>query len=52
MEIFKILINGIWDNVLNRSLTFGNYSFPIWIPSAFAIVGALVIRFLGGGKSE
>lgn len=52
MEIFEVIINGIWTNVLNRSLTFGNYSFPIWVPSAFAIICALVIRFLGGGKSE
>lgn len=52
MEIFKTVITGIWDNVLNRNLTFGEYSFPIWVPSAMAIMGALLIRFLGGGKSE
>lgn len=52
MEIFGVLINGIWNNVLNRSLTFGPYSFPIWIPSAFAVVCAFVIKFLGGGRNE
>lgn len=52
MDIFKTLFDGVWNNVLNRSLSFGSYSFPLWIPSAFAIVCALVIRFLGGGRSE
>ncbi|WP_023977023.1 hypothetical protein [Clostridium beijerinckii] len=52
MEIFKTLIDGLWNNVLSRTLTFGSYSFPLWVPSSFAVVCALVIRFLGGGKSE
>lgn len=52
MEIFQLIITGLWDNVLNRSLTFGQYSFPIWVPTGFAVICALVIRFLGGGKVE
>ncbi|MVX63850.1 hypothetical protein GKZ28_09100 [Clostridium chromiireducens] len=52
MDIFRIMILGIWDNVLNRSIAFGQYSFPIWVPTGFAIISALIIRFLGGGKVE
>jgi hypothetical protein len=52
MDIFKVLIDGVWNNVLSRSLTFGIYSFPLWIPFAFAVVCAFTIKFLGGGSSE
>lgn len=52
MEIFKIMLDGAWNNVFSKSVTFGPYSFPLWIPPVFGIVCALVIRFLGGGTNE
>ena len=52
MEFFSSIIDGLWSNVLNRTVHFDSYSFKLWVPSAFGFVIALVVRFLGGGKHE
>ena len=52
MNVFKTIIDGLWINFFSRTVNIDGMKFKVYVPFAFACLVAIVIKFLGGGKSE